>query len=149
MLNAPPADKIVLQSPAALRPGDFGLDTILTNLPQNATVAGIPLPITINAVRLDLLGQVGSPPQGFLRNPTSCGTNTFSVDVDPLRRRARQRVRLLRHRQLRGGSVLARVQRRPRAVGRDDRRRRGLDDDLADDRGGGAEAGDRDAAAPS
>ena len=27
------------------------------------------------------MGQVGSPPQGFLRNPTSCGTNTFTVDV--------------------------------------------------------------------
>ena len=32
---------------------------------------------------LDLLGKVGTPPQGFLRNPTSCGTNTFSVDVTP------------------------------------------------------------------
>lgn len=81
VLNAPPADKIVLQSPASLRPTDFGLDTTLTNLPQNATVAGIPTPITITAVRLTLKGQVGSPAKGFLRNPTSCGTHTVAIDA--------------------------------------------------------------------
>lgn len=81
VLNAPPADKIVLQSPASLRPGDFGLDTTLNDLPTTATVAGIQLPITITGVDLNLKGQVGSPPQGFLRFPTSCGTNTIKVDA--------------------------------------------------------------------
>lgn len=70
---------IILQSPAALRPTDFGLDTILNEVPDN--VMGIP--ITITRIELDLQGQVGSPPQGFLRNPTSCGTNTVSVDATP------------------------------------------------------------------
>ena len=49
VLNAPPAKKIVLQSPASLRPTDFGLDTTLKNLPQTATVAGVPAPITIRS----------------------------------------------------------------------------------------------------
>ena len=70
-------DPVVLQSPAALRPTDFGLDTILRDVPDD--VDGIPIQIT--SVSLDLLGQVGSPPQGFLRNPTSCGINSFTVDV--------------------------------------------------------------------
>jgi hypothetical protein len=81
VLNAPPADKIILQSPASLRPSDFGLDTTLNNLPQNATVAGLPVSITITGASLTLKGKVGSPPQGFLRNPTSCGTHTVSVDA--------------------------------------------------------------------
>lgn len=81
VLNAPPADKIVLQSPASLRPGDFGLDTTLTNLPQNATVLGVAAPITITGVRLTLKGQVGNPVKGFLRNPTSCGSHTVAIDA--------------------------------------------------------------------
>jgi hypothetical protein len=72
---------IILQSPAVLRPGDFGLDTVLTDLPNTTTVAGIPTEININAVDLNLAGLVGNPPQGFLRNPTSCGTHTVGFDA--------------------------------------------------------------------
>ena len=81
VLNAPPAAKIVLQSPASLRPSDLGLDTTLKNLPQNALVGGLPVPITINGVQLTLKGQVGKPAKGFLRNPTSCGTHTVAIDA--------------------------------------------------------------------
>lgn len=81
VLSAPPADKIVLQSPASLRQSDFGLDTTLRNLPQTATVAGLALPIDISAVDLSLQGKVGNPAKGFLRNPTSCGSHTVSVDA--------------------------------------------------------------------
>ena len=70
---------IILQSPASLRPGDFGLDTTLKDIPQKASG----LPITITGVDLTLKGKVGSPPQGFLRNPTSCGSHTLSVDATP------------------------------------------------------------------
>lgn len=83
VLDAPPADKIVLQSPASLRPSDFGLDTVLRNLPQTATVAGMQLPITITGASLTLRGKVGNPPQGFIRLPTSCGTHTLTVDATP------------------------------------------------------------------
>ena len=68
---------VILQSPAALRPSDFGLDTILNDIPNTASG----LPIDITGVRLALKGQVGSPPKGFLRNPTSCGDHAVSVDV--------------------------------------------------------------------
>ncbi len=68
---------VILQSPAALRPSDFGLDTILNDIPNSASG----LSITITGVHLDLEGEVGSPPQGFLRNPTSCGSHEVGVDV--------------------------------------------------------------------
>jgi hypothetical protein len=71
---------IILQSPASLRPGDFGLDTTLNDLPNQAQILGVlGVDIQILNVQLDLNGQANG--QGFLRNPTSCGTNTFSVDV--------------------------------------------------------------------
>lgn len=60
---------IIQQVTVKLRP-DFGLDTILTDLPQNAAVLSLlPVPIAINSVDLDLDG-------AFMRNPTSCGTQT-------------------------------------------------------------------------
>jgi len=68
---------IILQSPASLRPSDFGLDTTLDDIPN--TASGIAIDIT--AIDLTLEGQVGSPPQGFLRNPTSCGVNTVGFDA--------------------------------------------------------------------
>lgn len=68
---------VILQSPAALRPGDFGLDTILKDVPNTASGT----PITITGIHLDLKGQVGSPAKGFLRNPTSCGTHVVSIDA--------------------------------------------------------------------
>lgn len=74
---------IVLQSPAALRQSDFGLDTILTDLPQSAEVVpelNLTATIDITSITLNLAGQVGDPPQGFLRNPTSCTPATISFD---------------------------------------------------------------------
>jgi hypothetical protein len=72
---------IVLQSPASLRQSDFGLDTTLKNLPRTISVANIPLSIDIAGVDLTLEGKVGSPPQGFLRNPTSCGAHSVAIDA--------------------------------------------------------------------
>lgn len=68
---------IVLQSPASLRQGDFGLDTTLDNVPRS--VNGLPIDIT--NVSLTLQGRVGNPPQGFMRNPTSCGSHTVAYDA--------------------------------------------------------------------
>jgi len=73
---------IILQSPASLRQSDFGLDTVLSNLPNTAQVAlGVTADITITSVQLTLNGTVGSPPAGFIRLPTSCGTNTVRFDA--------------------------------------------------------------------
>jgi len=60
---------IVQQVRVELRP-DFGLDTILTDLPQNAAVLNlVPVGIAIDSIDLDLDGS-------FMTNPTSCGTKT-------------------------------------------------------------------------
>ena len=60
---------IIMQVEVKLRP-DFGLDTILTDLPKDAKVLNlVPAPIAINSIDLDLDGS-------FMRNPSSCGTQT-------------------------------------------------------------------------
>ena len=52
----------------ALRPDDLGLNSVITNLPQQATLGGLPLEdIAINSVDLTLSDD-------FVFNPTSCGT---------------------------------------------------------------------------
>jgi hypothetical protein len=80
-LSVPPLPAIVppiiLQSGASLRQSDFGLDTTLNDLPN--TSAGFPIDIT--SVSLTLNGQAGSPPAGFIRLPTSCGTHAVGFDA--------------------------------------------------------------------
>jgi hypothetical protein len=83
----PPLDNlilppIILQSPASLRQSDLGLDTVLNDLPRQAEVAlGVTADITITGVTLTLNGTAGSPPQGFIRLPTSCKTHTVGFDA--------------------------------------------------------------------
>ncbi len=70
VLTPPVGAKVILQSPAALRPGDFGLDTILEDIPNTADG----LPLRISGIDLTLNG-------AFMRNPTSCGTQTTTADA--------------------------------------------------------------------
>jgi hypothetical protein len=73
---------IVLQSAARLRQSDFGLDTVLEDLPNQAVVLGpVSVPIDITATELTLNGQVGNPAKGFIRLPTSCGAHTVGFDA--------------------------------------------------------------------
>ena len=78
-VSAPPLPSVlprrVLQSGAQLRPTDFGLDTVINNIPN--TSSG--LPTHINSMDVTLDGMVGG--QGFMRNPTSCTTKTFGFDA--------------------------------------------------------------------
>lgn len=69
--------KITMQSGAQLRQSDFGLDTVLKDIPNTASG----LPIDIQSMSLTLSGSAGSPPQPFMRNPTSCGTATTVFDA--------------------------------------------------------------------
>ena len=76
---------IVLQSGVALRKSDFGLDSILEDLPRTAST-GLPAPLDsletdITGLSLTLFGRAGEPEQPFLSNPTSCGTKTTSFDA--------------------------------------------------------------------
>jgi hypothetical protein len=68
--------KTILQSAARLRKSDFGLDSVVNNIPNDAD--GVP--IHINSQTLTLFGEAptGKP---FLRNPTSCGTHTTGFDA--------------------------------------------------------------------
>jgi hypothetical protein len=63
--------KVFLQSGAQLRPEDFGLDTVINDIPRTAT--GIP--ITLTSMTVSLSGRAGDPEGGFIRNPTSCGSH--------------------------------------------------------------------------
>ena len=73
--------KIILQSGAQLRPSDLGLDSILTDLPRTATILGQTAAVHINSTSLTLSGQVGNPPKGFIRLPTTCRTHTVGFDA--------------------------------------------------------------------
>jgi hypothetical protein len=76
------------QSAASLRQSDLGLDTSLNDIPFQATLIQIsPLPpiqtdINITSMDISLFGEVGDPPTGFMRNPTSCGAKTTSFDAN-------------------------------------------------------------------
>jgi len=65
---------VILQSPARLRPSDFGLDTVLEDIPNTAMVSEVEVDITITRIQLSLDG-------AFMRNPTSCGTKTTTADA--------------------------------------------------------------------
>ncbi|MDQ1538048.1 MAG: hypothetical protein QOE58_2441 [Actinomycetota bacterium] len=66
----------VIQSGAALRQSDLGLDTIVHDIPNSAALLGglpITVPIHIGSMDLTLDGIApGPPPSPFMRNPTSC-----------------------------------------------------------------------------
>ena len=67
--------KVILESGAELRQSDLGLDTVIEDIPN--TSSG--LPIDINSMTVGLAGTAGTPPQGFIRNPTSCVAKAATV----------------------------------------------------------------------
>jgi hypothetical protein len=69
---------VILQSGVQVRQTDFGLDTVVKNIPSSATVlvlggTNINVPISINTMDLSLFGVAPGTGKPFLRNPTSCG----------------------------------------------------------------------------
>lgn len=71
---------IILQSAVKLRSSDYGLDTVINDIPDTATVLGSDVPIDITSMDVGLLGQVE---QGaFLRNPTTCAPATVRFKAD-------------------------------------------------------------------
>jgi hypothetical protein len=65
-----------------LRQSDFGLNTVLTDIPNvaHALSGSLSVPTDINSLDISLNGSVGG--QGFMRNPTSCGTKTTKFTAD-------------------------------------------------------------------
>jgi hypothetical protein len=68
---------IILQSAVKLR-SDFGLDTLINNIPNKTVVDG---DTTILSQDITLFGTAPGTGKSFMRNPTSCGpaTTTFSA----------------------------------------------------------------------
>ncbi|MGH2926078.1 MAG: hypothetical protein ACRDK1_08930 [Solirubrobacterales bacterium] len=78
----PAFQKIIQISDVQLRKGDFGLNTVLTDIPKTAQALGgaLSVPTDINSLDINLSGVVGG--KGFMRNPTSCGTKTTTFTAD-------------------------------------------------------------------
>ena len=78
----PLLEKIIQVSDVQLRKSDFGLNTVLADIPNVAHAASgaLSVPIDITAIDIHLNGTVGG--QGFMRNPTSCGTKTTRFIAD-------------------------------------------------------------------
>jgi hypothetical protein len=76
---------VILQSGVQLRQSDFGLDTVVHDIPNSATlIGGTPLsvPISITAMDLSLFGVAPGTGKPFLRNPTSCTPHSVSLSGD-------------------------------------------------------------------
>jgi hypothetical protein len=65
----------------SLRPSDGGLDSLMTDLPTEATIAGLPTPLFTERVELTLFGKPAAVP--FVTNPTSCGVHTATLAATP------------------------------------------------------------------
>ena len=66
---------VILQSGVQVRQTDFGLDTIVNNVPNSAVLIGgtpVAVPIGISSMDLTLFGIAPGTGKPFLRNPTSC-----------------------------------------------------------------------------
>jgi hypothetical protein len=73
-------NNIVLQSGARLRKDDFGLDSVVTGIPNTANLGLGSVPIHINSQTLTLFGEAPTG-NAFLRNPTSCGSQTTGFEA--------------------------------------------------------------------
>ncbi len=78
----PAFQKIIQISDVQLRKSDFGLNTVLSDIPNvaHALSGALSVPTDINSLDISLSGTVGG--QGFMRNPTSCGTKTTKFTAD-------------------------------------------------------------------
>jgi hypothetical protein len=79
VLSPPVGSDIILQSAVQLR-SDYGLDTVITNIPNTTLVSG---DTTIVSQDITLYGSRPWMSGPFMRNPTSCGSKTVTVDADP------------------------------------------------------------------
>ena len=135
--------KIVLQQTAKLRQSDFGLDTALKDIPRSAKIAGISTPLEVTNVALTLKGKVNGG-KGFLRNPTSCGVQTVSIDATAYNGAARLEPGPFTTTNCAALPFTPKFSAKIRQLSADLAQPGRADDlDLADDRGGRAEAGDR------
>jgi hypothetical protein len=75
----------VVQSGASLRQSDFGLDTVVNNVPNTAALSGgapLTVPVHINSMDLTLDGVIPGSGNPFMRNPTSCDDHEVGFAAD-------------------------------------------------------------------
>ena len=96
--------KIILQSAAALRPSDLGLDTILTDLPNTAQIVGMDDRGPHQLHLADPLRPGRHPAEGLPAQPDVVQDPHGRLRRRQLRRRDRDRLDHVRHRQLRAPS---------------------------------------------
>lgn len=78
-----PLDPVILQSGAALRSSDFGLDTIINGIPNETPTPLGDLPTHINSQAITLFGTAPGTGNAFLRNPTSCTPKVTTFTATP------------------------------------------------------------------
>jgi hypothetical protein len=64
-----------------LRPSDGGLDSLMTDLPTEASILGLPSPLYTERVELLLQGEPSAAATPFMTNPTSCGDHTAALSA--------------------------------------------------------------------
>jgi hypothetical protein len=79
VLTPPLGPKIILQSAVQLRPTDFGLDTVINDIPNTS----LGLPVTISSQDITLFGVAPGTGKPFMRNPTSCTPATTHFTAVP------------------------------------------------------------------
>jgi hypothetical protein len=80
LLLLPPT---VVQSGAQLRQSDFGLDTVVHDIPHTTDLIGGVLPVPIHITSMDLtLNGFASTGNAFMRNPTSCDAHVVRFSGD-------------------------------------------------------------------
>ena len=72
--------KVVLESPAYVRPNDGGLTSVVDNIPRDSSLLGIPLPLRIDHMSLTLKGKLPSG-KSFMNNPTSCNPAPTTITI--------------------------------------------------------------------
>ncbi|MBA2546281.1 MAG: hypothetical protein H0V15_05305, partial [Solirubrobacterales bacterium] len=78
-----PLDPVILQSGAVLRTSDFGLDTVINDIPRFTPSPLGPLPTHINSQTITLFGTAPGTGKPFSRNPTQCTPKTVTFSATP------------------------------------------------------------------
>jgi hypothetical protein len=78
-----PLDPVVLQSGAELRQTDFGLNSVINNIPNSTPSPLGDLPTHINSQQLTLFGIAPGTGKPFARNPTSCTPKVVEFTAVP------------------------------------------------------------------
>src|SRR5829696_424290 len=81
--ETPGAQALLVPTLVQVRPSDGGLDSVIPELPREATVAGLTVPVYTERMTFTLFGKPEGASAPFMRNPTSCRPATTTIDAVP------------------------------------------------------------------